>query len=90
MTSVIIDPNAFDAPQVQAEADAFVDWVKASPLADGTDSIMVPGEPEQARRAERLAGGVPIDSTTWRQICDAAVRLGMGEGEAESFGALLK
>jgi hydroxycarboxylate dehydrogenase B len=85
MTSVIIDPNAFDAPQVQAEADAFVDWVKASPLADGTDAIMVPGEPEQARRVERLAAGVPIDATTWRQIREAAVRLGMDGGEG--FGA---
>src|SRR5260370_17636197 len=51
MTSVIVDPNAFDAPNAQAEADAFVEWVKASPLAANTERIMVPGEPEQARRA---------------------------------------
>src|ERR1700712_576079 len=77
MTTVIIDPNAFDAPNIQAEADAFVDWVKASPLSAGTDRIMVPGEPELARREQLLSEGVPIDPTTWQQIADAAAASGM-------------
>lgn len=31
MTTLILDPQAFDAPQMQAEAEAFIGWVKASP-----------------------------------------------------------
>jgi len=90
MTSVIVDPNAFDAPNAQAEADAFVEWVKASPLAAGTDRIMVPGEPEQARRADLNANGIPIDPTTWQQIRAAAVQSGMPTGKIEEFVQALK
>jgi len=90
MTTVIIDPNAFDAPAVQAEADAFVEWVKASPLAEGTDQIMVPGEPERARREKLLAEGVPIDATTWRQIGEAAAASGMREDEIATFASAFR
>jgi uncharacterized oxidoreductase len=90
MTTVIIDPNAFDAPAVQAEADAFVEWVKASPLAAGTDRIMVPGEPERARREKLLAEGVPIDANTWRQIADAAEATGMGGDEIATFASAFR
>jgi uncharacterized oxidoreductase len=90
MTSVILDPNAFDAPAAQAEADAFIEWVKESPLADGTERIYMPGEPELARRDERTANGVPIDPTTWQQIRDAAVKSGMPASEIERFAAALQ
>jgi uncharacterized oxidoreductase len=90
MTSVIIDPNAFDAPNAQAEADAFIEWVKASPLAANTERIMVPGEPEQARRAELEVQGVPVDPTTWQQIREAAVAAGMPSDELDEFVKALK
>lgn len=90
MTTVIIDPNAFDAPNIQAEADAFVDWVKASPLSAGTDRIMVPGEPELARREQLLSEGVPIDPTTWQQIADAAAASGMPAEEIEGYAGQFK
>lgn len=90
MLSVIVDPRAFDAPDAQAEADAFVDWVKASPLAPGVEQIYVPGEPELARRAERQADGIPVDPTTWRQISEAALHVGMPAADVERFVAALK
>ncbi|WP_347557660.1 malate/lactate/ureidoglycolate dehydrogenase [Robbsia sp. KACC 23696] len=90
MTTVIIDPNAFDAPAVQAEADAFVDWLKASPLAEGTDRILMPGEPELARRGKLLAEGIPIDATTWQQIGQAAAASGMPQEEIATFGAAFR
>jgi uncharacterized oxidoreductase len=85
MTSVILDPAAFDAPAAQAEAQAFVDWVKQSPHAAGCERIYAPGEPEDERREERGANGVPIDRTTWRQIRDAAEEAGMSEAEIAAF-----
>jgi uncharacterized oxidoreductase len=85
MTSVIVNPKAFDAPNAEAEADAFVEWVKASPLAANTDRIMVPGEPERVRRAELEVKGVPIDRTTWQQIHDAAVTAGMPAAEIDGY-----
>jgi uncharacterized oxidoreductase len=85
MTSVIVNPKAFDAPNAEAEADAFVEWVKASPLAANTDRIMVPGEPERVRRAELDAKGIPVDPTTWQQIHDAAVTAGMPAAEIDGY-----
>jgi uncharacterized oxidoreductase len=85
MTSVIVNPKAFDAPNAEAEADAFVEWVKASPLAANTDRIMVPGEPERVRRAELEANGIPVDPTTWQQIHDAAVTAGMPAAEIDGY-----
>jgi hydroxycarboxylate dehydrogenase B len=85
MLTVILDPNAFDAPAAAAEADAFLEWVKGSPLAAGTERIYVPGEPENARRAERTANGVPVDPTTWRRLREAALAVGTPVAEVDRF-----
>ncbi|HEV3422929.1 MAG TPA: malate/lactate/ureidoglycolate dehydrogenase [Paraburkholderia sp.] len=90
MLSVIIDPAAFDAPNAEAEAQAFVDWVKASPLAGGTERIQAPGEPERATRAQREAQGVPVDPATWQQIRDAALATGMPVGQVERWSMHLQ
>ncbi|CAI0740702.1 malate/lactate/ureidoglycolate dehydrogenase [Serratia entomophila] len=86
MTTLILNPQAFDAPAMQAEAEAFIDWVKASPPSDG-QPIAVPGEWEQANRAARLAQGIPVDANTWRQICAAAQQAGMADAELEGYRA---
>ena len=90
MLSVIIDPAAFDAPNAQAEADAFIEWVKASPLAAGADRIYEPGEPERVTRAQREAEGVPVDPATWEQIRAAALAVGMSEAQAGEWFARLR
>ncbi|MFM0054419.1 malate/lactate/ureidoglycolate dehydrogenase [Paraburkholderia phytofirmans] len=90
MLSVIIDPAAFDAPDAQAEADAFIDWVKASPLAAGADRIYEPGEPERVTRAQREAEGIPVDAATWAQILAAALAVGMSAEEAGRWSARLQ
>jgi uncharacterized oxidoreductase len=77
MFSVIIDPAALDAPHAEEEAEAFEQWVKASPLAEGTKQIYMPGEPELAIRNERTATGIPIDRKSWQQIMDAAAQFGI-------------
>lgn len=90
MLSVIVDPAAFDAPDAEAEAAAFLEWVKASPLAQGTGQIYEPGEPERLTRAQREAEGVPVDPVTWQQIGDAAQAVGMPADEIERWGAQLE
>jgi hydroxycarboxylate dehydrogenase B len=90
MLSVIINPQAFDAPSTEVEADAFIAWVKASRLAAGVDAILMPGEPELALRAERTAHGTPVDIATWRQIADAAREVGMPAAQiAEMAGGVV-
>jgi len=84
MLSVIVDPAAFDAADADEEADAFLEWVKASPLQQGAGEIYVPGEPEAARRRERLAHGIPVDATTWSQLLDVASQVGVAVPEVET------
>ena len=67
----------------------FLEWMKASPRAEGVDAIYAPGEPEEARRAERGANGIAIDPTTWRQIRESAQKSGMPEAEIEKFAGAL-
>ncbi|CAE1145221.1 malate/lactate/ureidoglycolate dehydrogenase [Serratia sp. Tan611] len=89
MTTIILNPDAFEAPAMQAEAEAFVDWVKASPES-GDEPIQVPGEWEEMNRALRLQDGIPIDANTWQQICAAAQTAGMPQAELEGYRALAR
>ncbi|MCY0389700.1 malate/lactate/ureidoglycolate dehydrogenase [Robbsia sp. Bb-Pol-6] len=77
MMSVIVDPQAFDAPDAQAETEAFVEWIRATRLAPDGDPIQLPGEPERRRQTERALHGIPVDATTWEQIRCAALTAGM-------------
>ena len=78
MFSVLLDPAALtDRGAFEAEALAFLDWVRASPPREGFDAVRVAGEPERIARAERTANGVPVDATTWQEILAAAGKLGL-------------
>ena len=78
MFSVLIDPARLgDRAAFEAEALAFIDWVKASPPREGFGAVQIAGEPERSMRARRSAEGVPVDATTWQEILDAAGKLGV-------------
>jgi len=78
MFSVLVDPATLgDRAAFEAEAQAFLDWIKASPPREGFDAVLVAGEPERANRQRRTADGVPVDGTTWQEILDAAGTLGV-------------
>lgn len=88
MLSVIIDPNRLGtAENLAAQTDAFVNWVKASPLAQDADRIRTPGEPEQESRRVRRAEGIPIDANTWAEILDAARQVGLANEEVMRLAA---
>ncbi len=76
MLTIVIDPaqlapgNAF-----VDEAMAFLDWVKQSPAAPGTDGVKIAGEPERETLAQRSRHGIPVDETTWKEVLHAATLL---------------
>ncbi|MGQ7844339.1 malate/lactate/ureidoglycolate dehydrogenase [Granulosicoccus sp. 3-233] len=75
MFSVIIDPTAFDSQEaVEKRTMEFYDFIKARQPAVGTDSVQLPGEPEQHNRQQRTDNGIPVDDETVRQIVDIATR----------------
>ena len=89
MFSVLVDPARLgNVAAFEQEVLAFIDWVKASPPRAGFDAVQVAGEPERTRRAERLAHGVAIDATTWREILDGAAKLGIDPAAVEAAAGL--
>ena len=86
MFSVLVDPAALgDRGAFEAEALAFVDWVKASPPREGFGAVLIAGEPERAMRQQRTAQGVPVDATTWQEILGAAGKLGVDAKAVDSL-----
>lgn len=86
MLSIYIDPRSFaDTDYLARETERFMAWVKQSPPADPAVPVQLPGEPEQASAAERLANGVPLDDATWGSILEAARQVGMNQSELDQL-----
>jgi uncharacterized oxidoreductase len=84
MTTIIINPELFGAPDCEQQTEAFAGWVKASPHADDAP-ILLPGEWEVNTRRERLEQGIPLDAGSWQAICEAAKQVGMSEETLQTF-----
>lgn len=88
MLSILLDPTVFaPAQEFAREILRLADWVKASPPATPGGEILMPGEPEERTRAERLAHGLPLDDTTWSQLLDTAASVGLGRAEIDALTA---
>jgi uncharacterized oxidoreductase len=86
MFAVVIDPARFAGVDwFRREIDGFIDYVKASPPADPKAPVLVPGDPERAAREERSRTGLAIDATTWKEILEAAEKVGLPRAEAEAI-----
>ena len=73
MMSILIEPGRLiDGGWFDQALAQLTDYVKASPAADETLPVLVPGEPERDSRAHRGREGIPIDPTTWKQIVGCA------------------
>ena len=69
------------------DIERLIGWVKASPPLTPGGKILMPGEPEEAIRTEREAGGIPLDDMTWTQILDTAQKLGLDSDAVEAIVA---
>jgi uncharacterized oxidoreductase len=80
MLSIVIDPDAFGGREAyEAEASAMIDYIRATPPAQGVDRVRMPGDPERESLARRLEEGLPIDDNTWRDLLKAAGSVGLDE-----------
>lgn len=57
------------------ETDGLTQFVRSCPTAEGVERITLPGDPERATKARRLAEGIPIPDGTWSLIAQAAQKL---------------
>ncbi|MDP2067268.1 MAG: malate/lactate/ureidoglycolate dehydrogenase [Burkholderiaceae bacterium] len=77
MLTILIDPARLGTQATfEQEAAAFVDWLKAGPVAPDHDAVRLAGEPEREARARRHRAGIAIDDTTWAEIQAAAHQVG--------------
>jgi hydroxycarboxylate dehydrogenase B len=72
MFTILIDPKRLGTEaKFGQEALAFVEWLKKSPPAPGSEGVLLAGEPERIARAERERDGIAVDETTWMEILQA-------------------
>jgi uncharacterized oxidoreductase len=82
MFSIIIETDAVvDRARLDHETAAMVAFAKAARPRPGFEEVLMPGEPERRRRAERLAGGIDVDPRSWDDILAAARAAGVAEAE---------
>ena len=76
--ALAINVEAFtDLEEFKLEVDRLVAFMKETPLAEGVDSILVPGEPEWITRRERIENGIPLNTTVVSQLDAFAREIGI-------------
>lgn len=84
MLSIYLDPARFDDGHGwSAAVHEYIDFVRACPPAKGMASVMIPGDPERARRTERRRDGLPLAQGVWDSIVSTGVALGLPRADME-------
>jgi uncharacterized oxidoreductase len=84
MLATVIDLSKLGDPAaINASVEATKAHVRSSRVAPGFEEVLLPGEPERRYAAARSRDGIPVDDTTWRDICAAAASLGITDAEIE-------
>jgi uncharacterized oxidoreductase len=88
MLSIVIDPEQLGTPaSLAAETEAYLDWLRRSPVPESGAAILLPGEPERLERQRCEREGITLDTTTWEEIMAAAAKVGLSRGVCESLAA---
>lgn len=66
-----------DPTQFKADMKRMVDHLRSLRPAEGQQSVLVPGDPEAAARADRSVNGVPLDAETIEQLEKLGGELGV-------------
>ena len=85
MTAFVIDPSALCNPEWMAhEITALTDYVKSSPAPDPENHpVLMPGEIERLRTADRSANGVEISDGEMAAVRRVCLEAGVPASELE-------
>ena len=61
------------------EVTEFAEYLKATPTAEGFDSVLYPGEIEHQRMQKRLVDGIDVEDATWNKLIALAEKYGVSE-----------
>ena len=82
MLTFLVDPQRLvDHSWMEAEIDAVVRYMKESPPV-GVD-VMVAGDPERNKTAERQELGIAVDDATWEELLRAGEEVGLSREALE-------
>ena len=88
MFSIIVSPDALGTTSTYlSELEEFVHWAQMPP-PDRNSHVLLPGDPERAKKTDRLQKGIPVDPASWQQIVTAASRVGVSEAEVLGIAQL--
>lgn len=72
-------PDAFmPLADYLAQVERVCAALKATPSSDPARPVLLPGEPEQLARQERLANGIPMPEAAWQAMQELTASLGIG------------
>lgn len=78
MLSIHIDPIRLDDGHGwAASVAAYLADIRSCPPADPAAPVMIPGDPERKRRADRLAHGLPLAPDVWESLLTAGESKGL-------------
>ena len=73
MLMIALNPDLFGGTAgFQEEVELFIEYVKATPAAEGHEEVLMAGEPEQKTLEIRMVKGIPIDDNSWKDLLSAA------------------
>ena len=86
MLSIIIDPQSVGDRQAFAdEVEAMIRYIYESEPAAGVDKVLIPGDPERARKAQLLVDGIDLDENSWADFLSAGEQAGVSEADVNAI-----
>jgi uncharacterized oxidoreductase len=83
MLATVLDVSRLGDPAAIARnIDATKAHIRSSRVAPGFDEVLLPGEPEH-RAVRQRATGIEVDTATWREIVEAAGKIGVSTAEID-------
>jgi len=75
---MLIDPAQMGGvDSYREQVNQLVGFVRGCPTAEGTDEILLPGDPERKNLARTHAEGLTIDEENWQHLANLAEELGI-------------
>ena len=88
MLMIVIDPaRLIDSPWFAHEVRALIDYIRATRPTDEGLPVLIPGDPERARRRAREEAGIPMPGAVWENVLRGADMAGLSRAAIEDLAA---
>ncbi len=89
MLSIYLDPDRFAGTAAfEAQVEDYADYVRSARPLPGHTAVLLPGDKERQRRAERERDGIPLARGTWQGLVALGERLGVDLGDLQPTPAV--